>query len=81
MDTETKRLRWKCRRGMKELDTLLLRYLDSHYTNALEAHKKAFIEILEMQDPELWLLLVGKTVNIDRDIHDVVKALQQSSRT
>ena len=48
-----KRLRWQCRRGMKELDQLLTRYLDGHYTAASENDKAAFRALLELSDPEL----------------------------
>jgi antitoxin CptB len=51
------RLRWQCRRGMKELDFLLERWLDLHYAAADEQRRKAFQRLLEAQDPELvaWL--------------------------
>lgn len=81
MEADIKRLRWRCRRGMQELDTLLLRYLEAYYPNANEEHKQAFTEILDMQDPELWSLLTGKTIPKNQGINDVVKSLQQSVTT
>jgi len=52
------RLRWRCRRGMKELDLLLVRWLDTRYAAADLAQRAAFERLLESQDPELvgWLL-------------------------
>lgn len=47
------RLRWQCRRGMKELDALMLRYLDDHYADAPDEDKQAFEDILALSDPEL----------------------------
>ena len=47
------RLRWQCRRGMKELDQLLTSYLDDGYEAAGEADKAAFRALLELSDPEL----------------------------
>jgi len=51
------RLRWQCRRGMKELDFLLERWLDLCYPGADEKRREAFQRLLEAQDPELvaWL--------------------------
>ena len=46
-------LRWQCRRGMRELDELLLTYLDHGYSAAGEAEKAAFHSLLELPDPEL----------------------------
>jgi antitoxin CptB len=48
-----RRLRWQCRRGMKELDQLLTRYLDGDYAAACENDKAAFHALLELSDPEL----------------------------
>jgi antitoxin CptB len=46
-------LRWQCRRGMRELDELLLTYLDHHYSAADDAEKAAFHTLLALPDPEL----------------------------
>jgi antitoxin CptB len=48
-----KRLRWHCRRGMKELDQLLTAYLENNYETASEDDKAAFRALLELSDPEL----------------------------
>ena len=47
------RLRWQCRRGTKELDLLLQRYLDSGYLLADDEEKALFVELLELEDDEL----------------------------
>ncbi len=52
-DRERSRLRWQCRRGMKELDQLLTGYLDNGYDAAPEADKASFHALLELSDPEL----------------------------
>ena len=50
---ELSRLRWQCRRGMRELDELLVRYLETTYTGASDADKTAFQAVLALSDPEL----------------------------
>ena len=47
------RLRWQCRRGMRELDDLLLHYLDDRYARAGGEEKAAFESLLALPDPEL----------------------------
>jgi len=81
VDAEIKRLRWKCRRGMKELDTVLLKYLEDLYPVANSAHRQAFASILDMPDPELWALLMGKSFSKNREIGDVVNALKCPTQT
>jgi antitoxin CptB len=46
-------LRWRCRRGMKELDVLLERYLERDLSSATRDEISLFAEFLELQDPEL----------------------------
>lgn len=46
-------MRWQCRRGMRELDELLLRYLDECYPKDGDDDKAAFRAVLELPDPEL----------------------------
>lgn len=53
------RLRWHCRRGMKELDVLLARYLEHDYPGAATLEREAFARLLDLQDPELFGYLLG----------------------
>jgi len=62
MTADLARLRWRCRRGMRELDQLLGWYLDARYANVDDATKAAFSALLEQQDPELWNWLSGRGI-------------------
>ena len=55
---ENSELRWQCRRGMRELDVLLERYLDNCYGAASAEEKSAFSELLSLQDPALGAYLL-----------------------
>lgn len=55
------RLRWRCRRGMRELDEAMLAYVDHHYDAATDGERRRFEELLDWQDPELYALLCGKS--------------------
>jgi antitoxin CptB len=52
-------LRWRCRRGMRELDVLLERYLDTRWASASEGRRQEFRALLELADPELAALCLG----------------------
>jgi antitoxin CptB len=52
--SELAKLRWQCRRGTKELDLLLTRYLETRYPHADEDERAQFIEILNLDDSELF---------------------------
>jgi antitoxin CptB len=47
------RLRWRCRRGLKELDVLLERYLCRRWPTAAAAERAQFAALVELGDPEL----------------------------
>ena len=57
---EHTRLRWRCRRGRRELDLLLERYLSDRYQQADAAERAGFEALLERSDPELEDLLIGR---------------------
>jgi len=50
---ELARLRWQCRRGTKELDFLLNRYLETGYLLADQGERALFVELLGMEDDRL----------------------------
>ena len=50
---ELSKIRWRCRRGLKELDFLLLNYFNKQYSIADAEDKEAFLHLLEFQDPVL----------------------------
>jgi len=74
------RLRWLCRRGMKELDLAMTRYLDCYYAEADEADKKGFIALLEMPDPDLYALLLGRNSSSSQNTEKVVRSIREMTR-
>ena len=77
--SEEARLRWLCRRGMKELDVVMSRYLEHYYVTATPAEQDQFKKLLELPDPELWTLLLGRSQAPDPELETMVQFLQQMS--
>ena len=73
MPDELPRLRWQCRRGMKELDALLVAYLDSRYVEADAEEKSAFTSFLALPDPVLIDYLLHRKEPEDSAIANVVQ--------
>ena len=71
----TARLRWSCRRGMRELDVVLQRYLENRYPAADAIERQAFEALLELQDPQLFAYLLGSDAPTDPQLADVVARL------
>ncbi len=60
---------------MRELDMLLMRYLDRDFENADAGQQAAFEALLNLQDPEILSLLTGRVVADDANLRYVVKRL------
>ena len=75
------RLRWLCRRGMKELDVVLSRYLEQDYAAAPLQDQQQFRSLLEMPDPELYRLLLGRDPVENRDTARLLEKLRFNSGT
>ena len=78
--TRLARLRWSCRRGMRELDVLLLRFLERELPAASPSVQSAFETLLSAQDPEILDLLAGRLVAQDAAVSDVIQRLLAQSR-
>ena len=55
------KLRWKSRKGIRELDILLQNYLETHYPSLDSLDKKLFEEILEIDTYDLLNAISGKS--------------------
>lgn len=57
---ELERVRWRCRRGLLELDIVLGRFVVAQYAQLDEAEKHTFDALLDMPDNPLWDMIAGK---------------------
>ena len=76
---DPKQLVWRCRRGVRELDVLLDKYLSSNYLELNNTEKQAFERLLEVQDPIIMDLLFGKSDPDDNGIFNIIKQLREIS--
>ncbi|MEH6419058.1 FAD assembly factor SdhE [Pseudomonas sp. CGJS7] len=76
-ELELRRLRWRCRRGMRELDQLLGRYLDREWRQASEAQRGVFLRLLETEDDKLWHWFMGHEDAHDAQLRELVGFIRQ----
>lgn len=77
---ELGRLRWKCRRGMLELDMVLLPFLDGHYQDLSDEQKETFERLLEEQDPVLQSWFMQQVIPEDNDLAAMVDYIRSALR-
>jgi antitoxin CptB len=73
LDTEGRRLLWRCRRGMKELDVLLERFARGVLPTASAEQRTTFARFLELPDPVLVDYLLGQAVPPEPELADLVR--------
>ena len=76
-DIELKRIRWRCRRGMRELDQLFGRYLDREWAQASEAERGTFLRLLDCEDDKLWRWFMGYEQCPDEELAALVQRIRQ----
>lgn len=75
---EFERARWRCRRGMLELDIVLQRFMDHHYSQLDEQGLEQLERLLSLADNDLWDLITGRQVNTDDRWLAILELLQKS---
>ena len=70
---------WRCRRGVRELDVLLTRFVETEYPALSDADKANFEALLEIQDPVIMEWLFGKSTADEPGLNAIIQRLQQVS--
>lgn len=74
---ELERARWRCRRGLLELDIILQRFMDEHYMQLDEAELQQFETLLSLSDNDLWDMIAEKKAVADKGLEPVLHLLQK----
>ena len=72
------RLRWRCRRGLLELDLVLDRFLESRYPSLSTEQRQVFSGLLDLADNDLWDLISGRRRSPDPDREAVLELLRSA---
>ena len=75
MDAEARRLKWRCRRGLKELDVLLERYAGAALPDACAQDRRALARLLDQPDPELARCLLGGGSPADPELAALIERI------
>ena len=71
-------LRWRCRRGMLELDIILNEFLDKGYDSLNEKEKTLLDQVLDYPDQLLFDLFLGHMNSSDKDIAQLVTQIRHT---
>ena len=65
------RIRWRCRRGLLELDIVLGRFIE-HYASLNTQQQKVFDSLLDLPDTSLWDMISGKLPALNEDQRELL---------
>lgn len=75
------RLRWRCRRGVREMDILLQHFLEDVYPSLPEADRRVFEQLLEEADADLLDWITGRLPVPLSDYESLIARLRQLNPT
>ena len=73
------RLRWRCRRGMKELDVLMGGFLERHFDELGASLQAAFAELVEQPDPTIADWIWGRAPVPGNGMGDIIRMIRADS--
>jgi antitoxin CptB len=76
LDAQARRLLWRCRRGMKELDVMLERFARDALAHASPQERGALEELLALPDPVLAGYLLGGNTPPDPQLARLAGAIR-----
>lgn len=76
---ERNRLFWGSRRGMLELDLVLLPFLDNVYPDLDQEDKERYWAMLECEDPDLFSWLLKREDPKDPELLKIIKIIRENT--
>ena len=70
------RLKWKCRRGLLELDLVLERFMEKEARSLSQAELDAFSDLLDAHDNDLWDLVIGRSDRVEARLRGILARLR-----
>lgn len=71
------RLRWRCRRGLLELDVVLRNFLDQGYASLSVAEQEVFDKLLAIPDNVLWSYVQGSENPPEKELRQLVSKIRK----
>lgn len=76
-----RRILWQCRRGMLELDMLLIPFCEERYPSLSSGQQQLFLELINMEDPILFSWFIGQGKPQDKQLQQLVEAIRDYAKT
>jgi UPF0350 protein NTHI0720 len=71
------RIEWDCRRGMLELDKIIMPFYKEHFDGLTEQQKDIFIRLLSATDLQLFSWFFNGSRSEDSEVQTMVEEIQR----
>lgn len=77
-ETDINRLRWHCRRGMLELDVLLIPFLEDRFRGLALEDQQRFEKLIACEDQDIFSWMMRNAIPDDADHQCIVDIILES---
>lgn len=74
-DDDVRRLTWQCRRGMLELDVLLVPFMQEAFAEQTLENQQRFVKLLDCEDQDLFLWFMQREQPQDEDLQQIIRII------
>ena len=79
-EIEKKRVYWASRRGMLELDLVLVPFFEQCFDDLSEQDQQRFVALLEEEDTDLFTWFLGRVIPQDPELAAIVEQINRHAR-
>jgi len=80
-DAAVRRMEWRCRRGMLEMDLLFIDFVSRYLPMLSDAQISALDKLLDLPDNQLWQLVSESSDGTDEATEQVLTMLRGEQKT
>lgn len=80
-ETDINRLRWHCRRGMLELDVLLIPFLQDRFRGLALEDQQRFEKLIECEDQDIFSWVMRNAEPEDAELKRIVELILEDVPT
>tara|TARA_B100000683_G_scaffold196415_1_gene189565 strand:+ start:40 stop:297 length:258 start_codon:yes stop_codon:yes gene_type:complete len=77
LDELEKKILWQCRRGLWELDAILIPFVEKYLSKMDETEIDDFRKLLAYEDIEIFDILVNKKPFVDKNLGKIVEKINR----
>ncbi|MEM8498800.1 MAG: succinate dehydrogenase assembly factor 2 [Pseudomonadota bacterium] len=80
-DADARRVYWHSRRGMLELDLILVPFVEQQYSDLSEADQQAYRSLLECEDTDIYAWMMQRSEPKEESLRPIVQRIVHHAKS